>query len=184
MGKWDPNSKCVDMPQKSRTPRQHTTKHFSAVSFRSFHQSSIQQLASIASTCHACAKPIFRVYDNARANAVMQKAITILSHEENLSRGRREKFRAFIHGECAPEREFYDDDSTAVGGEDLQKVTIQIKVRAGRVRERVTQRDSVCVCVCVRVLACVRVCLQGLGADPVNKAYVRGGGLWFESSSW
>ena len=72
--------------------------------------------------------PNFRVYDNSRANAVMQKAITILSHEENLSKNKREKFRRYIHQVCGPEQDFYDDDNTTVGGEDLQKVTIQIKV--------------------------------------------------------
>ena len=72
---------------------------------------------------------MIRVYDNSRENAVMQKAITILSHEENLSKSRREKFRRHIHSVCNPERDFYDDDHTTVGGEDLEKVTIQIKVR-------------------------------------------------------
>ena len=58
----------------------------------------------------------------------MQKAITILSHEENLSYKKREKFRRHVHEVCGPEQDFYDDDNTSAGGEDLQKVTIQIKV--------------------------------------------------------
>ena len=58
----------------------------------------------------------------------MQKAITILSHEEGLSKNKRERFRRYIHEVCGPEQDFYDDDNTTVGGEDLQKVTIQIKV--------------------------------------------------------
>ncbi len=70
----------------------------------------------------------FRVYDNAKANAVMQKAITILNIEEGMSKKRREAFRDFIHTHCAPEPAFYDDDATEQGGEDLKKVTIQIKV--------------------------------------------------------
>ena len=66
----------------------------------------------------------------------MQKAITILSHEENLSKNKREKFRRYIHQMCGPEQDFYDDDNTTAGGEDLQKVTIQIKVceRTGQSR--------------------------------------------------
>lgn len=70
----------------------------------------------------------YRVFDNANANAVMQKAITILSIEEGLSAKKRRKFRDFIHTKCAPEKEYYDDDATDATGADLQKVTIQIKV--------------------------------------------------------
>ena len=70
----------------------------------------------------------FRVYDNAKANAVMQKAISILSSEESLSEKKRDNFRRYIHTQCAPEADFYDDDNTSPEGEDLQKVTIQIKV--------------------------------------------------------
>ena len=72
---------------------------------------------------------IYRVYDNAQANAVMQKAITILSLEEGLGKKRRDKFRTFIHSKCGPKVDFYDDDTTEMGEEDLKKVTIQIKVR-------------------------------------------------------
>jgi hypothetical protein len=68
------------------------------------------------------------VYDNAKANAVMQKAITILSIEENMNNKRREKFREYIHTKCSPMEDFYDDDTTEEGGEDLKKVTFQIKV--------------------------------------------------------
>ena len=69
-----------------------------------------------------------RVHDNAQANAVMQKAITILNIEESMGLKRRKKFRTFIHTNCAPEEDFYDDDTTSPAGEDLKKVTIQIKV--------------------------------------------------------
>lgn len=69
-----------------------------------------------------------RVYDNARANAAMQKAITILNIEESLSKEKREKFRAFIHSKCNPEECFYDDDDIDDGKESLQKVTMQIRV--------------------------------------------------------
>ena len=58
----------------------------------------------------------------------MQKAISILSTEEGMSFKRREKFRTFIHDTCAPLTDFYDDDATDTGGEDLKKVTFQIKV--------------------------------------------------------
>ena len=58
----------------------------------------------------------------------MQKAITILSIEEGLSVKRRERFRSHIHTKCAPLVSDYDDDEVGQMGEDLQKVTIQIKV--------------------------------------------------------
>ena len=69
-----------------------------------------------------------RVYDNAKANAVMQKAITIIGIEEGLSHNKRESFRALIHEKNSPRVRFYDDDDAEPGGEDLQKVTIMIKV--------------------------------------------------------
>ena len=88
--------------------------------------------------------PVFllphRVYDNAQANAVMQKAITILSIEEGLSKKRRERFRHHIHEKCCPLVSDYDDDEVSPGGEDLQKVTIQIKVRLGSCRKFVVKQ--------------------------------------------
>ncbi|KAJ8306387.1 hypothetical protein KUTeg_016932 [Tegillarca granosa] len=67
------------------------------------------------------------VYDNAQANAVMQKAITILSFWEGMSKSSRDKFLDHIHQNCAPLKEYYDDDMTEEGEEDLKKVTIQVK---------------------------------------------------------
>lgn len=70
-----------------------------------------------------------RVYDNAQANAVMQKAIQILSIEEGMSKKRKQKFRDYLSDNCNPLVEFYDDDDTEIGdGKDATKVTIQIKV--------------------------------------------------------
>ncbi|XP_041358930.1 transient receptor potential cation channel subfamily V member 3-like isoform X1 [Gigantopelta aegis] len=68
-----------------------------------------------------------RVYDNAQSNAVMQKAITILNIWEGMSKKRQMKFLKFVHTECNPKRDTYDDDVTTSGEEDLKKVTIQIK---------------------------------------------------------
>ena len=72
---------------------------------------------------------VFRVYDNAQANAVMQKAITILSFWDGMSPSAQNKFLDFIEEECSPHKEFYDDDMTEEGGEDLKKATLQLKVR-------------------------------------------------------
>ena len=44
-----------------------------------------------------------RVYDNAKANAVMQQTSTILSLEDGLSRRKRDRFRCYIHNKCSPE---------------------------------------------------------------------------------
>ena len=44
-----------------------------------------------------------RVYDNANANALMEKAITINLIQMGLCRKSKDKFRLLIHGKCAPE---------------------------------------------------------------------------------
>lgn len=46
-----------------------------------------------------------RVYDNARANAAMQRASTILTMEENMADKTRERYRRQIHQRFAPEVE-------------------------------------------------------------------------------
>jgi len=69
------------------------------------------------------------VHDNARANALMQKAIYILNVEESMNQKNKDKFREYIHSNCAPLTRFYDDDASGSdGGDELRKVTFQIKV--------------------------------------------------------
>ena len=88
-------------------------------------------VAVVLQACVCC-----RVYDNAKANAVMQKAITIIGIEEGLSHEKREQFRAFIHSKkMAPLVTPYDDDD-AVPGDDLQKVTIQVKEQLDEIEEK------------------------------------------------
>ena len=70
----------------------------------------------------------FRVYDNCQANAVMQKAIMILGFWDGMSDSSQNKFLDYIEQNCSPYKEFYDDDMTEEGGEDLKKATLQIKV--------------------------------------------------------
>ena len=65
----------------------------------------------------------------------MQKAITIIGIEEGLSHEKREKFRRFIHEKNAPLVRTYDDDD-AVPGDDLEKVTIQIKEQLDGIEEK------------------------------------------------
>ncbi|XP_028409086.1 transient receptor potential cation channel subfamily A member 1 homolog [Dendronephthya gigantea] len=52
----------------------------------------------------------YRVYENARANSVMQRAYTILTLERNLSKKRRRKMFDFIRTNCSPEVLHYEDD--------------------------------------------------------------------------
>jgi len=67
-----------------------------------------------------------RVYDNAKANAVMQRAAAIQDVEARMGRSNINSFRRFIHTNCCPLVAYYDDDDTSEGGE-LEKMTIQIK---------------------------------------------------------
>lgn len=95
------------------------------------------------------AVPIFfftcSVYDNAQANAVMQKAITILNIMEGLRKTTRENFHNYLLKECNPESLYYDDDTTYGGEEDLRKATIEVrvsvKVREMKVRKRERGRE-------------------------------------------
>ena len=68
------------------------------------------------------------MYDNAQANAVMQKAITIINTWEGINKQSKASFWKYIEDECSPLVDIYDDDMTTGGDEDLKKVTIQIKV--------------------------------------------------------
>ena len=68
-----------------------------------------------------------RVYDNVKANAVMQQASTILSLEKDLSISKRRSFTNFIYTRCSPEELYYDDDCAEGEENDLQRMTHQIK---------------------------------------------------------
>ncbi|XP_074640944.1 uncharacterized protein LOC141898762 [Tubulanus polymorphus] len=69
-----------------------------------------------------------RVYDNANANAIMQKAITILNIQDSLLPGKYyNRFQYEIQTECAPECLYYDDDLSTDGEDELKKVTLQLK---------------------------------------------------------
>ncbi|CAL1548535.1 unnamed protein product [Lymnaea stagnalis] len=68
-----------------------------------------------------------RVYDNAQANAVMQRAIFLLNTWEGMSKSSKDGFLKYIDEHCKPLKEEYDDDMTVSGEDDLKKVTIQIK---------------------------------------------------------
>ena len=52
----------------------------------------------------------YRVYENARANAVMQRAYTILTLERNMSKKMRRKMLEHIRTHCSPEVLQYEDD--------------------------------------------------------------------------
>lgn len=59
---------------------------------------------------------------------MMQKAQSIISFWEGMSHNSRDKFLRYISDDCSPLKQYYDDDMTDADGEDLTKVTIQIKV--------------------------------------------------------
>lgn len=73
-----------------------------------------------------------RVYDNAYANAELQKAQLIMSLEEKATRRSRRNFLQFIRWQCNPISDYYDDDEEASGGKttSIQKITHQTYVSA------------------------------------------------------
>ncbi|GFS22479.1 transient receptor potential cation channel subfamily V member 1-like isoform X2 [Elysia marginata] len=81
-----------------------------------------------------------RVYDNAQANSVMQKAINILNTWDGINAQNKEKFLAHIDRCCSPLKDDYDDDMTQTGDEDVKKVTIQIKEELDNFQEMFKMR--------------------------------------------
>lgn len=81
-----------------------------------------------------------RVYDNAQANAIMQKAITCLNFWDGMSFNAKKRFINYINTNCAPLQEYYDDDMTEEGEEDMKKVTIQIKEELDDFKELFIQK--------------------------------------------
>ncbi|XP_072533285.1 uncharacterized protein [Salminus brasiliensis] len=71
-----------------------------------------------------------RVYDNALANAVMQQASVILQVEESMPSLRCFYDKQYIHQNCAPLGEFYDDDiiTDPEQHEVMKHLTAQIKL--------------------------------------------------------
>ena len=68
-----------------------------------------------------------RVYDNAKANAVMQQAVMILNLESKLSIQKRKDCSDFIQEQCNPEELYYDDDAVNDTEGELKKMTFQVK---------------------------------------------------------
>jgi hypothetical protein len=68
-----------------------------------------------------------RVYDNVKANSVMQQASTISILENSLSTTKRRNFANFIHTRCCPDELYYDDDIVDDEEGDLKRMTHQIK---------------------------------------------------------
>ena len=84
-----------------------------------------------------------RVYDNVKANAVMQQASTILSLEKSLSVSKRRAFTNFIYTRCNPEEMYYDDDLAGEGEEkDLQRMTHQIKEQVDNIFMHVNEQEN------------------------------------------
>lgn len=68
-----------------------------------------------------------RVYDNAKANAVMEQAAMILNLESKLSVKKRKTCSDFVQEQCNPEELYYDDDSVNDTEGELKKITFQVK---------------------------------------------------------
>lgn len=76
-----------------------------------------------------------RVYDNVKANSVMQQASTITNLENSLSVMKRRNFANFIHSRCCPDELYYDDDIVDDEESDLKRMTHQIKDSLDEVHE-------------------------------------------------
>lgn len=83
-----------------------------------------------------------RVYDNVKANAVMQQASTILTLEKNLSASKRRAFTNYIYTRCSPEELYYDDDSSEGEEKDLQRMTHQIKEQVDHISAHINEQDN------------------------------------------
>lgn len=68
-----------------------------------------------------------RVYDNAKANAVMEQAAMILNLESKLAVNKRKACSDFIQEQCNPEELYYDDDAVNDSEGELKKITFQVK---------------------------------------------------------
>ncbi|XP_057317372.1 uncharacterized protein LOC130662503 isoform X2 [Hydractinia symbiolongicarpus] len=68
-----------------------------------------------------------RVYDNAKANAVMERAASIIALEADINTRILRRHRKWVSRKCAPESLYYDDDITQPESHDLKRMTIQIK---------------------------------------------------------
>ncbi|KAK7101068.1 uncharacterized protein [Littorina saxatilis] len=69
-----------------------------------------------------------RVYENLKANAIMQKTITVLNIWESLSKQKKQKFFQHVHHHCSPLVADLDVSKDELDREtELQKVAFQIK---------------------------------------------------------
>ena len=80
-----------------------------------------------------------RVYDNAKANAQMLRASTMLQLEDVITKGRMNRFRQHIQYRCAPEIMYYDDDMSDPSNADLKRMTHQIKEGVDRMHQMMVE---------------------------------------------
>lgn len=79
-----------------------------------------------------------------------------LSIWESMTSSRRNAFYSYMETSCNPFKEYYDDDMTEEGEEDMKKVTIQIKVREPLCVRRVQQIE--CFTVIISILYELATC--------------------------
>ena len=83
-----------------------------------------------------------RVYDNAKANAVMEQAAMILNLESKLAVNKRKACSDFIQERCNPEELYYDDDAVNDSEGELKKITFQVKEQLDDVHEVLNEVHS------------------------------------------
>ena len=76
-----------------------------------------------------------RVYDNAKANAVMQRAATVVNLETDLTTSRLIMYRDWVNTNCAPECLYFDDDVSDPHNNTLARLTHQIHEKLSTVKE-------------------------------------------------
>ena len=77
-----------------------------------------------------------RVYENAMATAVMQRAHTIISLEKALRNKTKKAYREFIENECSPEALYYEESAENAAG----RITQQLKEEMVELRAVINDR--------------------------------------------
>lgn len=77
-----------------------------------------------------------RVYENAMATAVMQRAQTIISLEKSLRKKTKAAYREFIDKDCSPEAMYYEETADNAAGRITQQLKDEMVDLRGVIEER------------------------------------------------
>ena len=78
-----------------------------------------------------------RVYDNAKANALMQRAACIVNAESNMSESKHLQHRAWIYANCAPQSSYYNDSKINPDNNEFIKKTDLINEKLDKLNETI-----------------------------------------------